>query len=111
MAALFVPNRASTKRFALCKMQTVASTGAVPDTVEPLTQLTIAADSFQQRSTFCVDQSDSVLQKDILHALLWCIIWGMNQSHQKQKMNAEKLDLLSDEVALRIQHQSGMPLS
>ncbi|DBB13397.1 TPA: hypothetical protein ACH3X3_005129 [Trebouxia sp. C0006] len=43
----------------------------------------------------------------LLHALLQCIIWGTNQSHQKQKMNAEKLDLLSDKVALRIQHQSG----
>ncbi len=38
-------------------------------------------------------------------------ISGMNQSHQKQKTNAEKLDLLSDEVVLCIQHQSGMPFS
>ncbi len=41
--------RASTKGFAVCKMQTAASAGAVPDTVDPLTQLAIAADLVQQK--------------------------------------------------------------
>ncbi len=42
-------------------MQTAASADAVPDTVDPLTQLAIAADLVQQTYTFCADQSDSVL--------------------------------------------------
>ncbi len=41
--------RASTKGFAVCKMQTAASAGAVPDTVDPLTRLAIAADLVQQK--------------------------------------------------------------
>ena len=57
------------------------------------------------------EQPDNDVHEDMQLVLLQHIISGMNQSHQRQQISADKPDLQSDVMASLIQHLPGMLFS
>lgn len=53
------------------------------------------------------EQPDNDVHEDMQLVLLQHIISGMNQSHQRQQISADKPDLQSDVMASLIQHLPG----